>query len=118
MRWRPWAGWSMLRAASLGSVALNGWVNFNGVGVLSIRDSENVASVTDNGTFDFTINWARAQAALGAATRYAMFGGCSAQRIAMAIAGNGSLIPTSVRVNSDSGVEQSVICIVAIGGWY
>jgi microcystin-dependent protein len=34
-----------------------GWVNFNGTGTVSIRDSYNCLSITDNGTGDFTCNW-------------------------------------------------------------
>lgn len=34
-----------------------GWVNFNGTGTVSIRDSYNCSSITDNGTADYTINW-------------------------------------------------------------
>lgn len=33
------------------------WVNFNGTGVVTIRDSEGVDSVTDNGTGDYTVNF-------------------------------------------------------------
>lgn len=33
------------------------WVNFNGTGTISIRDSFNVSSITDNGTGDYTINF-------------------------------------------------------------
>lgn len=33
------------------------WVNFNGTGTVSIRDSYNVSSITDNGTGDYTINF-------------------------------------------------------------
>src|SRR5210317_1784245 len=33
------------------------WVNFNGIGVVAIRDSFNVSSVTDNGTGDYTVNF-------------------------------------------------------------
>ena len=33
------------------------WVNFNGTGTVAVRDSENVASITDNGTGDYTINF-------------------------------------------------------------
>tara|TARA_R110002167_G_scaffold134756_5_gene320979 strand:+ start:307 stop:1059 length:753 start_codon:yes stop_codon:yes gene_type:complete len=36
------------------------WVNFNGTGTLAIRDSYNVASVTDNGPGDYTVNFATA----------------------------------------------------------
>ena len=34
------------------------WVNFNGIGVPAIRNSYNVASITDNGTGDYTLNYA------------------------------------------------------------
>jgi hypothetical protein len=36
------------------------WVNFNGTGTVAIRDSFNVSSITDNGTGDYTINFATA----------------------------------------------------------
>ena len=36
------------------------WVNFDGIGSISIHGSGNVSSVTDNGTGDFTVNFATA----------------------------------------------------------
>jgi len=33
------------------------WVNFNGTGTVSIRESFNVSSITDNGTGDYTVNF-------------------------------------------------------------
>ncbi|MEE8433320.1 MAG: hypothetical protein V3S64_00895 [bacterium] len=33
------------------------WINFNGTGTIAIRDSFNVASITDNGTGDYTVTW-------------------------------------------------------------
>lgn len=33
------------------------WVNFNGTGLVSIRSSLNISSITDNGTGDYTINF-------------------------------------------------------------
>ena len=36
------------------------WVNFNGTGVVAIRDSGNVSSITDNATGDYTVNMATA----------------------------------------------------------
>jgi len=33
------------------------WVNFNGTGTAAIRDSFNIASLTDNGTGDYTVNF-------------------------------------------------------------
>ena len=36
------------------------WVNFNGSGTVAIIDSYNVASITDNATGDYTINFTNA----------------------------------------------------------
>ena len=36
--------------------ACRAWVNFNGTGVVAIRGSGNVSSITDNGTGDYTLN--------------------------------------------------------------
>jgi len=36
------------------------WVNFNGTGVVSIRASGNVTSITDNGVGDYTVNFTSA----------------------------------------------------------
>ena len=38
------------------------WVNFNGIGTVAIRDSENVSSITDNGTGDYSLNFSTAMA--------------------------------------------------------
>lgn len=47
------------------------WVNFNGTGTVAIRSSYNVSSITDNGTGDYTINFATA---LSDANYAAVFG--------------------------------------------
>ena len=36
------------------------WVNFNGTGVIAIRSSFNVSSITDNGTGYYTLNFTSA----------------------------------------------------------
>jgi hypothetical protein len=40
--------------------AVQAWVNFNGTGTVAIRASYNVSSITDNGTGDYTVNFANA----------------------------------------------------------
>jgi hypothetical protein len=40
--------------------ACRAWVNFNGIGTVAIRASGNVSSITDNGTGDYTVNFATA----------------------------------------------------------
>jgi hypothetical protein len=36
------------------------WVNFDGTGTIAARDSENVSSLTDNGTGDYSVNFTNA----------------------------------------------------------
>ena len=36
------------------------WVNFNGTGTVAIRAAGNVASITDNGTGEYTVNFTTA----------------------------------------------------------
>ena len=38
------------------------WVNFNGSGTVAIRDSENVTSILDEGTGDYTVNFTNSMA--------------------------------------------------------
>jgi hypothetical protein len=40
--------------------ACRAWVNFNGTGTVAIRASGNVASITDNGTGNYTVNFTTA----------------------------------------------------------
>jgi hypothetical protein len=40
--------------------AARAWVNFNGTGTVAIRASGNVSSITDNGTGEYTVNFATA----------------------------------------------------------
>ena len=40
--------------------ACRAWVNFNGQGTVAIRASGNVSSITDNGTGEYTLNFATA----------------------------------------------------------
>lgn len=44
-------------ATLTGQYAAKAWVNFNGTGTVAIRESANVASITDNGTGDYTVNF-------------------------------------------------------------
>jgi hypothetical protein len=45
-----------------GQFAAKAWVNFNGTGTIAARDSFNVASLTDNGTGDYSVNFSSAMA--------------------------------------------------------
>jgi hypothetical protein len=54
--WSPWVA----TVHALHAAAAKAWVNFNGTGTVAIRDSYNVSSITDNGTGDYTVNFATA----------------------------------------------------------
>ena len=47
-------------SGSAPSYSARAWVNFNGTGVVAIRASGNVSSITDNGTGDYTVNFTTA----------------------------------------------------------
>jgi len=52
---------NVLNAAGSAPIyACRAWVNFNGLGAVAIRGSGNVSSITDNGTGDYTVNFATA----------------------------------------------------------
>jgi len=57
--------------------SIKAWVNFNGTGVVSIRESFNVSSVTDNGTGDYTVNFATPMVD----ANYAAIGGISSVEV-------------------------------------
>jgi hypothetical protein len=46
--------------ASAGQASVRAWVNFDGTGTVAIRASYNVASITDNGTGQYTVNFTTA----------------------------------------------------------
>jgi hypothetical protein len=55
------AGASLSTASgSAPSYSARAWVNFNGTGTVAIRASGNVSSITDNGTGNYTVNFATA----------------------------------------------------------
>jgi hypothetical protein len=47
-------------SGSAPSYSARAWVNFNGIGTVTIKASGNVSSITDNGTGDYTVNFATA----------------------------------------------------------
>lgn len=63
---------NLLFNSGYGSVATaygcRAWVNFNGTGVVAIRASGNVSSITDNGTGSYTVNFTTAMPDVNYAT--------------------------------------------------
>jgi len=77
--------------------ACRAWVNFNGEGTVAIRASGNVSSITDNGTGDYTVNFATAMPDANYAVNLTS-GGTTARTTANSPGGAGSFSTTSCPV--------------------
>jgi hypothetical protein len=86
--------------------ACRAWVNFNGTGTVAIRASGNVSSITDNGTGNYTINFATA---MPDANFAANASGSLDQEIRV-----DGYVNSAVRVVTDSTVTDSATVSVAI----
>lgn len=47
----------VLTAATSASGVAKAWINFNGTGTIVVRSSNNISSITDNGTGNYTLNF-------------------------------------------------------------
>ena len=76
------------------------WVNFNGTGSVSIRDSFNVDSITDHGTGNYTVNFTTAMpdnhyAVAGFGTAFASTNVIAGCIVGLHSSGSGTYIPTT-----------------------
>jgi hypothetical protein len=94
------------------------WVNFNGTGTVAIRSSYNVSSITDNGTGDYTINFATALA--DANYSYVCSGSCSTRVPVIGLNDTNRPTTTTLRVYSyaaaNTSTQDVLDCCVAIFG--
>ena len=101
-----------------GGNAVKAWVNFNGTGTVAIRASFNVSSITDNGTGDYTVNFATALAD----ANYSFIGtaGRGASNADIVVNENVSVVPTTsaVRFGTTTGsgtlTDSSYVNIAAL----
>lgn len=75
--------------------ACRAWVNFNGTGAVAIRGSGNVSSITDNGTGNYTVNFATAMPDANYAINAFAKRGDDLGNIAMVTARNSGVYSTS-----------------------
>ena len=92
------------------------WVNFNGTGTVAIRSSYNVSSITDNGTGDYTVNFATALAD----ANYAVSGaGGTTGGGAVAILSINTLTTTTFRFSvyntSAAAVDRDTVTLAIFG---
>lgn len=97
--------------------AVKGWVNFDGTGTPSIKASRNVASITDNGTGNYTVVW---DTDFSSATYgVVVSAGVSGTRVLTDLLGSGSQATTGSQVfcfgTTGLGVDPTVVCMLACG---
>jgi len=93
------------------------WVNFNGTSTVAIRANFNVNSITDNGTGDYTVNFANSLSD----ANYAMLGNTNFRSISLTYqrdVNSGGTAPAAgsvrVRTTTDGADYDGVDCAVAI----
>jgi hypothetical protein len=87
------------------------WVNFNGTGTVAIRSSYNVSSITDNGTGDYTVNFATALSDANYATSVSVTTPSVAQRETGSGASPATMTTSSFRFWTSNNVGGAVDCI-------
>ena len=95
-----------LTTMQTGQQAVKAWVNFNGTGTVAIRAGYNVASITDNGVGDYTVNFTTAMSDVNYAI---VFGFATSSGVSTQVdaAGSGSApttqTTTAVRITHKAG---------------
>lgn len=88
---------------------IKAWINFNGIGVIAIRDSYNVSIIIDNGVGDYTVNFITGFAN----TDYSVVHGCNIIHIEIGTRATGSvdvLTKNSILVPEDAAAIMLQIC--------
>jgi hypothetical protein len=100
------------------------WVNFDGTGTVAIRASENVSSITDEGTGMYTVNFANAMvdadfAAIGSCSS---IGGSRSGTLTFNVDLGGSLVtPTSSSIRmltnyTNTNYDPAYLYVSILGG--
>ena len=93
--------------------ACRAWVNFDGTGTVAIRDSGNVSSITDNGTGDYTVNFATAMQDINySVSAISQAVGTTVFMTAIKQLSNASSF--SIFTSSDLGVQDSPVITIAV----
>lgn len=97
------------------------WVNFNGTGTIAARDSENVSSLIDNTTGDYTVVYTSDFSAADysvAGTAALLTTGSATPRIIAPVSQAGITTGnTQVRAADDTGTANdcAVVCVISHG---
>lgn len=102
-----------LDGAQTGTAPIYGaraWVNFNGTGTVAIRASGNVSSITDNGTGDYTINFATAMSDVNYGTTVGNDVGAATYLFARIVSQTTAGVNVKTTQTSATGVDTTTFC--------
>lgn len=91
--------------------ACRAWVNFNGTGTVAIRDSGNVASITDNGVGNYTINFTTAMPDVNYAVTVGVANGAGDNWTCSPIDRAAGSVQVRVANGSNTNVDASFISV-------
>lgn len=98
--------------------ACRAWVNFNGTGVVAIRASGNVSSITDNGVGNYTINFTTALPDSNYAVSYSagqLGGGQHAGKLLSLSAGSVNVYQEQDNSNSYPASDSAIVTVAVFG---
>jgi hypothetical protein len=111
--------------AELDATAAKAWINFNGTGTIAINDSDNVSSITDNGTGDYTVTYTEAMAnanysfALGAEAKGSAADDVISINKTTAAASTSAIALWTVRVvhgtSTNADYDSTTVCVQVFG---
>jgi hypothetical protein len=82
------------------------WVNFNGTGTVAIRSSYNVSSITDNGTGDYTVNFATALSDANFVVN------CGVNSINLGYTASGAMVGATSQAGAGIGMSTSQVRVI------
>lgn len=97
---------------------IHSWVNFDGTGTPAIRDDENIASITDNGTGDYTLNFGSSIGSGASVTITAGDTGTPAVYVANIVEITTQYVRFQVRDGSGSPIDVDTVCAHIFGRVY
>ena len=103
-------------ATLTGQYAAKAWVNFNGTGTIAARDSENVSSLTDNGTGNYNVDFTNAMSDVNYFTTTTA-GGSTGEVFASIGATTYSTSAVQVRARTvlDAAQDPAIYCVSTHG---
>lgn len=101
----------------IGDTTIKAWINFDGTGAATIRDSYNISSIAYNGIGDYTINWDT-----DFANTYYAVAGSAGEAVTskdniftINSSAVGSVVVVLIDASTSSADDSGVVSVIAIG---